>query len=224
MLENVPSGSECQSNDLMFPSENDNEKENTSIKTQLETEASTKAQDKYKALPLPKSHAKATAAQCRDTLHEIKSMTYIISDDQTLKDLNNQLQSCLRTLQNLAPTSNGLIMERHSQTKQTKKVKSKKMKISKSSDVDKENKKKYKQIPNPLKKKHPYTGRVGAKAGQMREHMYVNMPLQEQDKTSKRKRNLSHTHGGKKSHLFQTTSSQFVTPKKHLIILWMSVH
>ncbi len=115
MLGNVPSRSECQSNDLMFPSKDENE--NTCIKMELEAEASTKAQDKYKTLPLPKRHAKATAATCRNTLHKIKNMTYIISDDQTLTDLNNKLQSCPRTLQDFAPTSNGLIMEPHSQIK-----------------------------------------------------------------------------------------------------------
>jgi hypothetical protein len=77
-------------------------------------------------------------------------------------------------------------------------VKSKKIKLSRNSNDDKENRKVYKQIPKPLKKKHPYSGRVGAKADQMKKHMYVNLSLQGQDHTQKRKRRLSHTHGGKK--------------------------
>jgi hypothetical protein len=57
-------------------------------------------------------------------------------------------------------------------------VKSKKIKLSRNSNDDKENRKVYKQIPKPLKKKHPYSGRVGAKADQMKKHMYVNLSLQ----------------------------------------------
>ena len=77
-------------------------------------------------LPLPKRNAKATAAKCRDSLHEIRNLTYIVNEQQVRKDLDNTLQACLTTLKNAASTSNGLIVESNYCTKTKNKGKRKK--------------------------------------------------------------------------------------------------
>ena len=51
----------------------------------------------------------------------------------------------------------------------------------------------YKQIPKLLKKKHPYSGRSGAKANAMKKHIYVNILLDEQNNQLKRKWEASDT-------------------------------
>ena len=188
ILSNVPSTSDCQ----LHESNNDLDDFNNVEQTDRQPE--TKTSD-YKTLPLPKSHAKATAARCRDSLHEIKNLTYIINDQQVLTDLDNTLQACLKTIQNAASTSNGLILESNSH-KKTNKKKRKKVKQSKDSNVGEKTKRVYKRTPKPLKKKHPYSGRSGAKADAMKKHMYVNISLAEQNNQLKRKREASDTRDG----------------------------
>ena len=51
----------------------------------------------------------------------------------------------------------------------------------------------YKRIPKLLKKKHPYSGRSGAKADAMKKHMYVNILLDQQNNQLKRKWGASDT-------------------------------
>jgi hypothetical protein len=55
---NIPSSSQCQSHDLMFPNKDENEKEDTCTKMQSAAETSTKTQEKYKTLPLQKTMQK----------------------------------------------------------------------------------------------------------------------------------------------------------------------
>ena len=118
ILTNVLSTSDCQLH------ESNNDLDDFDNVEQTDRQLETKTSD-YKTFPLPKSHTKATAARCRDTLHEIKNLTYIINDQQVLTDLDNTLQACLKTIQNAASTSNGLILESNSH-KKTNKSKGKK--------------------------------------------------------------------------------------------------
>lgn len=108
----------------------------------------------YSDIPKCKKYNKTAATKCTEILNGIKSMTYITED--IIKYVNESLLTCLEMLKSAAPTSNNLIVDTGTDTYTKKKT----------TVLSTNNK--YKTIPKPVKRKHPYSGRVGQKAEKMR--------------------------------------------------------
>ena len=63
-------------------------------------------------LPLPPKGVHLTAAaDCRDLLHQIRGLTYIIADDNIISQLDGKLAGILSDLKSAADKENGFILE-----------------------------------------------------------------------------------------------------------------
>ena len=106
-----------------------------------------------------KQNSKRTkASNCREILNQIKSLTYLVNDVDTLDALKDQLKVSLELLENEAPKEQGVIV-------QPVKVK-RKVKESKIKD----------EIAKVKRIKSNLTGRVGVKAEQMELPSNLTLP------------------------------------------------
>jgi len=63
-------------------------------------------------IPLPIKSKRTVAARCRDIMSQMKSLSYIVDDVDTLREVQETLENCLQKMETCAPkASNGLILE-----------------------------------------------------------------------------------------------------------------
>ena len=106
-----------------------------------------------------KQNSKRTkASNCREILNQIKSLTYLVNDVDTLDALEDQLKVSLELLENEAPKEDGVIV-------QPVKIK---RKVKESNIKD--------EIPKAKRVKSNLTGRVGVKAEQMKLPSNLTLP------------------------------------------------
>ena len=106
-----------------------------------------------------KQNSKRTkASNCREILNQIKSLTYLVNDVDTLDALEDQLKVSLELLENEAPKEDGVIV-------QPVKIK---RKVKESNIKD--------EIPKAKRVKSNLTGRVGVKAEQMKLSSNLTLP------------------------------------------------
>ena len=124
----------------------------------LEEEKSKKIE--VKAIPKRVYPKRSAASSCRDLLQQIKSITYIVHDEDSLDNLYLDLQSALEKIRHQAPKEEGLILE-------------KKRKETSSSFGTAE------AIPNRGRRKRPWSGRVGASAAAKRAVCDIKVDLKD---------------------------------------------
>ena len=66
----------------------------------------------FKDVPRRVHVTRSKAASCRELLSEIKSLSYIIYDEDVLETLHSELLSALNELREAAPQDNGLLLSR----------------------------------------------------------------------------------------------------------------
>ena len=62
-------------------------------------------------LPINKYKARSKAAACRDLLNRIRSLTFLVYDEDVLDSVHSELIRLLNKLESSAPQDNGLIKE-----------------------------------------------------------------------------------------------------------------
>ena len=111
-----------------------------------------------KEIPRKQYSKRTKASNCREILNQIKSLTYLVNDVDTLDALEDQLKVSLELLENEAPKQDGVIV-------QPVKVK---RKVKESNIKD--------EIPKAKRVKSNLTGRVGVKAEQMKLSSNLTLP------------------------------------------------
>ena len=142
---------------------------------ELEPQEHHKPKPLYIDIPKNKRFFRTAATKCRDILNQIKNMTYLTEDVEAVEEVNDMLVTCLEKLKSSAPKSNHLILETKCYEKKP----------------PFKNTKKYKEIPKPLKKKHPYSGRVGEKAQAMKRLFNVSAAVPRNEPPTKKKKKES---------------------------------
>ena len=128
--------------------------------------------NRYGEFQKHKRFCKTAATQCRELLNEIKNLTFITEDIDVIKDVNNTLHLCVEKLKSYAPKSNNLMIDKNMDiTKKQKTI---------------VNDKKYKDMPQPNKRKHPFSGRVGHKAQKMRKLFMTTSDVLASDKRNEK--------------------------------------
>ena len=111
-----------------------------------------------KEVPRKQYSKRKKASSCRKILNQIKSLTYLVNDVDTLNTLEDQLKVFLELLENEAPNKEGVIV-------QPVRVK---RKVKESNIKD--------QTPKAKRIKSILTGRVGVKAKQMKLSSNLRIP------------------------------------------------
>ena len=72
----------------------------------------------FKVIPVPSRLKKATAERCRELLSQMRSLTYIVEDADTLKEVQESLETCLQKMATCAPKAiNGIVLEQKASNK-----------------------------------------------------------------------------------------------------------
>ena len=116
-----------------------------------EITASTK--HSYANLPNKKGCSEALGSICRETLNEIRQLTFLIDDLKELESLKTELQGIYQKLKMIAPSNGGLQVE-------SGEPEVKKRKLRQSDHPGK----KLPKIPKTCPRKHKFKGRHGIKA------------------------------------------------------------
>lgn len=128
-------------------------------------------------LTLPKSthndqtNSNALARECRETLLEAKNLTYLIQDPRILKAFSVSLKQVVSDIKTQIPADGGLLLEEQKNVKQKRKAKLRSKKKRDNSLHHLPNL----PAPKQQKKKHPFSGRVGAKAEMMKKMYQVKL-------------------------------------------------
>ena len=110
----------------------------------------------FKDVPRRVHVPRSKAASCRELLSEIKSLSYIIYDEDVLETLHSELLSALDELREAAPQDNGLLLSHPFRV------------TRKPEEMFTNNQKRFKRIPVAKSRKGKFTGRVGIGAEEKR--------------------------------------------------------
>ena len=120
-------------------------------------------------LPQCKSSPRSEATECRELLHQLRSLTFLVQDQEALYDLRSTLLLALNKLQKAAPVEDGIPLEQ-AETKTQDKPKG----------CHHANKEEQEIIPLPHRKtkSSKFSGRVGQFASAMRQTHNVSTPME----------------------------------------------
>ena len=128
--------------------------------------------DSAQVPPNQKEHSVGSEAKvCRDLLHQIRELTFVLKDAAVFKQLHNQLKSLLQEVAKHKPTEDGLTLE----GKQDKDYK-RNVNVS-ATQVHASIEKRCKASLRRRPKRPKHTGRVGKKAAQDRKTINVHVPV-----------------------------------------------
>lgn len=138
------------------------------------------SEDGMKTQDLPprrKTSGKLTQAKCRVILKKINSLTYLVTDNEKLVELEAQLQKVFLETEKMVKSDKGIVLETSNDQNSGKKrkcraVPKKERKRSRQSNTSE-------SLPERKygKPRHPYSKRVGARAGMMKKDYKVNVPI-----------------------------------------------
>lgn len=113
----------------------------------------------YTELPKMKFPKRTFASNIRETLKEIKSVTYMIRNEDELQPYDEQLQIILNEMRLMVPSDDGLLLENNCKNK----IKNSTSKKERNFSMQEKNFKTYMNLPKPKKRKSKFSGRVGRK-------------------------------------------------------------
>lgn len=142
---------------LTNPTEEDTSKEDLSKPSYTPVESES---DFVPPLPLPikQRTPRSQATKCREVRQQLRSMTFLVHDEEALNNLHTTLSSALVNLQQFVSAEDGIALENKSYTN-----KNVQHSHSKSSNLPRAN-----SLPRRKEKRHKYSGRVGEVAEIMR--------------------------------------------------------
>ena len=105
-------------------------------------------------LPVRKYASRSKAAACRDVLNQIRTLTFLVYDEEVLENLHSDLLRSLNQLEASAPQEHGLIKEE--------------VKTLYKAHVSNHKKANFQKIPERQRKTSKLTGRVGISADNRR--------------------------------------------------------
>lgn len=117
-----------------------------------------------KLMPTRKRAHRHIGSECREILHEIKSMTYLVSDYDKLSVLKKDFIELHNKVSEACQSDSGILLELSTENE----PKQKRRKITCQRKLKKKDGPTHSKIPKEESKKHKYSGRVGAKASMMR--------------------------------------------------------
>ena len=105
-------------------------------------------------------------------LMELRNLTFLVQDNKTLKEMEEDLGRILITVKKHVPSDRGLAIEQQASVPLQKKTR----KVGGTGIKEKRSKRSYKELTKTTKKKHKYCGRHGSKAAVMRKTYKVHIP------------------------------------------------
>ena len=125
-------------------------------------------------LPQRKSSPRSEATECRELLHQLRSLTFLVQDQEALHDLRSTLLLELNKLQKAVPVEDGILLEQAESNRREKK------KHNKPKGCHHANKEEQEIIPLPHRKtkRSKFSGRVGQFASVMRQTHNVSTPVE----------------------------------------------
>ena len=119
-------------------------------------------------LPINKYKARSKAAACRDLLNQIRSLTFLVYDEDVLDSVHSELIRLLNKLESSAPQDNGLIKEETNKPIPSNQGQTKKT-------IPKNEERKFLKLPQRRKRTSKLTGRVGVGADNKRRAAFLDV-------------------------------------------------
>ena len=121
-------------------------------------------------LPVRPKSCRTWNTKCKEAIKQVSSLTHIVDDTESLKEVYTLLHDCINVLSNAAQKEEGLVLEK-SRNKGTSKSSTSKPTTSKSGSSSS-----FKEIPK-AKTQNPFSGRHGERAEIMKRTFKVNVDV-----------------------------------------------
>ena len=130
--------------------------------------------EKPSKLPVRPKSCRTWNTKCKEAIKQVTSLTHIVDDTESLKELYTFLHDCINVLSNAAQKEEGLVLEKP-RNKDTSKSSTSKSTTSKSGTSSS-----FKENENPKRKtktRNPFSGRHGERAEIMKRTFKVNVDV-----------------------------------------------